>query len=421
MKALIITALELEYKTVRKFIDSLEEIVTKEGSIYEKGKYLASGIEIEVLLVQTGMGNEKSAIETERAIGFFRPNIVFLVGIAGGVKDVNIGDVVVADKIYSFESGKADSKFYPRPDLGKSSYSIVQRAKAECRTENWRSEILNDENPNNFDVFVGNICAGEKVVSSTKSSTYKFIKENYNDTAAIEMEGSGFIKAVYSNSLNIEAAIVRGISDLLNNKSETDSEGYQEIAARNASLFMFHLLTRLPSLQNAQCKYVITLNANIGIEDKKRLDEILQEIIKITDDYSVKMEKVEKGSIKITLSGTKSGFNKILDLYKKGELNKILDFELVEINEVLSEVEKLNIGFAEVAKVALKLEGGMRKGVVKFFNESRGFGFIQEQETEKEYFVHVSGLIDEISENDEVAFDITEGRKGLNAVNVKIK
>jgi cold shock protein len=62
----------------------------------------------------------------------------------------------------------------------------------------------------------------------------------------------------------------------------------------------------------------------------------------------------------------------------------------------------------------------MNQGKVKFFNESKGFGFIKDSATEKEYFVHVSGLIDEIRENDEVTFELQEGKKGLNAVKVKL-
>ncbi|MCF6360898.1 MAG: cold shock domain-containing protein [Cyclobacteriaceae bacterium] len=61
----------------------------------------------------------------------------------------------------------------------------------------------------------------------------------------------------------------------------------------------------------------------------------------------------------------------------------------------------------------------MSKGTVKFFNDSKGYGFVTEEETNKEYFVHVSGLIDEVKEGDEVEFELQEGRKGLNAVNVK--
>ena len=62
----------------------------------------------------------------------------------------------------------------------------------------------------------------------------------------------------------------------------------------------------------------------------------------------------------------------------------------------------------------------MKKGTVKFFNEAKGFGFIMEEETKSEYFVHISGLIDKIQEGDEVEFELTEGKKGLNAVNVKL-
>ncbi|MCJ8165107.1 cold shock domain-containing protein [Pontibacter sp. E15-1] len=61
----------------------------------------------------------------------------------------------------------------------------------------------------------------------------------------------------------------------------------------------------------------------------------------------------------------------------------------------------------------------MNNGTVKFFNDLKGFGFIKEANSDQEYFVHVSGLVDEIRENDEVSFDLQEGKKGLNAVNVK--
>lgn len=61
----------------------------------------------------------------------------------------------------------------------------------------------------------------------------------------------------------------------------------------------------------------------------------------------------------------------------------------------------------------------MKKGTVKFFNETKGFGFIKEENGE-EIFVHVSGLKDEIRENDTVTFDVQQGKKGLNAINVCI-
>lgn len=62
----------------------------------------------------------------------------------------------------------------------------------------------------------------------------------------------------------------------------------------------------------------------------------------------------------------------------------------------------------------------MNKGTVKFFNDTKGFGFIKDADSSKEYFVHSNGLKDMIHENDEVTFDLEEGRKGLNAVNVRL-
>lgn len=62
----------------------------------------------------------------------------------------------------------------------------------------------------------------------------------------------------------------------------------------------------------------------------------------------------------------------------------------------------------------------MKTGTVKFFDDTKGFGFIVEDNSGDEFFVHVTGLVDEIKEADVVEFELKEGRKGLNAVNVKV-
>ena len=61
-----------------------------------------------------------------------------------------------------------------------------------------------------------------------------------------------------------------------------------------------------------------------------------------------------------------------------------------------------------------------KNGTVKFFNNEKGYGFIAGVESNDEFFVHVSGLKEEIRKNDEVVFEIEEGKKGLNAVNVRL-
>lgn len=63
----------------------------------------------------------------------------------------------------------------------------------------------------------------------------------------------------------------------------------------------------------------------------------------------------------------------------------------------------------------------MKTGTVKFFDETKGFGFITEDGSGQDYFVHISGLIDEVNEGDKVSFELKQGKKGINAVNVKVE
>lgn len=62
----------------------------------------------------------------------------------------------------------------------------------------------------------------------------------------------------------------------------------------------------------------------------------------------------------------------------------------------------------------------MNIGTVKFFNETKGYGFIKEDSSNKEYFVHITGVKETIRENDNVSFELQEGKKGMNAVNVRL-
>lgn len=241
--AVIATALMLERGAVREHLSDLREVRHEQDSIYEVGIFTSEQETWEVAIVQTGQGNPRAAVEVERAVATFRPSHAFFIGVAGGLKDVALGDVVAATKVYGYESGKAGDYYKPRIDFGESSYDLTQEAIAVARAGNWVKRIVrpSDRVPN---AFIAPIIAGEKLIASTHSSVYQFIKNNFSDALAVEMESIGFFRAMYANR-GVSSLVVRGISDLIDKKAEADASGSQDMASRHAAAFVFEVLARI--------------------------------------------------------------------------------------------------------------------------------------------------------------------------------
>ncbi|MEM9212914.1 MAG: nucleoside phosphorylase [Cyanobacteria bacterium P01_F01_bin.150] len=246
-RAVILTALPVEFESVREFLPKSEEVCHPAGNIYERGEFQGNHCLWDVGIAEVGMGDAGAAFETERAISFFNPDVILFVGVAGGIKDVEIGDVVASTKVYNYESGKAKETFNPRPETGLSSYALIQRAMAERRSrgQEWLSRLKSK--PQKLPkVKVGPIAAGEKVIASKKSEVYKLVEKQYGDALAVDMEGYGFLKAAHANEHRAVAMVVRGISDLIEGKNDEENQEPEDIrqekASRHASAFAFQLL-----------------------------------------------------------------------------------------------------------------------------------------------------------------------------------
>ena len=247
-RAFVLTALIEETDAVLQHLEAVEEETSRIGTVYYVGWFEGKYDRWKVWVCQTSPGNRAAAREAGRAIELHEPHVALFVGVAGGLKDdVRLGDVVAATKVYGYQSGKAANTFEPRQEIGNSSYPLIQRAQAEARPskKQWLQRIYGEVSPEEPPrAFVKPIAAGEAVVSDIRSEVYKFLRAQCGDAIAVEMEGIGFLEAAREYQ-SVQALVVRGISDLIEKKGETDKQGWQEKAARHASAFAFEVLSKL--------------------------------------------------------------------------------------------------------------------------------------------------------------------------------
>lgn len=242
--AVIITAIPVETRHVLAHLSDVTQ-ETRRERLFHVGRFTAGGPVWTVAVGEAGAGNSSAALLTERAIAAFTPELALFVGIAGGIKDVSIGDVVVADGIYGYESGKVEADgFLVRPRELRGSRSLLALAGGVLHRDDWRRRLRAPGGAEPPKIVVGRIAAGEKLVASAQSELRRFLHRAYNDAKALEMEGYGFLEAVDHNE-GVRGLVIRGISDLLDNKGVTDAGGGQERAADSAAAVAFELLSRL--------------------------------------------------------------------------------------------------------------------------------------------------------------------------------
>lgn len=236
VSTLIATALPIEFDAVSALLQDVQQDRHHAGDRYLVGRYSGTSLDYKVTLIETGKGSEDAAVSVERAIEHCSPQIAIFCGVAGGVKDTKIGDVVVATDIFGYEYGKAaGDRFYPRPVIANCSRTMVQVSQSVFRER--RASL-------NYAILHAPIAAGAKVVASRRSATAQFLRDNYSHVVAVEMEGIAFGRALAA-SPHVLGLIVRGISDLLSNKTASDRAGTQERAAMRASEHVFHILDEL--------------------------------------------------------------------------------------------------------------------------------------------------------------------------------
>ncbi|WP_226025097.1 5'-methylthioadenosine/S-adenosylhomocysteine nucleosidase family protein [Streptomyces hyderabadensis] len=220
---LVLTALPLEYAAVRAHVEEREERVHRDGTRVEIGRLPDTSWQ--VALAELGMGAERAGVLTTRLIDWLRPEAVLFVGVAGSLKDdVGIGDVVVGTQVYGIHGGKQTPEgFLVRPKALPGSHALEQAARSAVRDmPGLRAHFMP-------------IATGDVVLADAGSEIARFVRRNYNDAGAIEMEGSGALQAAHLSG-QVNALVIRGISDRADaGKHQADASGSQQLAAEQAA------------------------------------------------------------------------------------------------------------------------------------------------------------------------------------------
>ncbi|MGI5246631.1 phosphorylase [Dactylosporangium sp. CA-139066] len=241
MISVVLTALEVEHAAVVEHLSGPLTERTERGLIFDVGTFGRDNAWT-VAVAQVGPGNPGAGILLERAVTALRPDVAMFVGIAGGRKDVTHGDVVAADAVYDYETGRAgDDEYHPRIKTAAPSFALVQRAQAVVRGNRWQDRIRAHSPARRPRAFVKPIAAGSKVIAGGRSTTAAFLTRHCGDALAVDMESYGFLHGAYVNT-GLATLVVRGISDLLDDRSAPDDEARRLTAARHAAAFAFAVL-----------------------------------------------------------------------------------------------------------------------------------------------------------------------------------
>jgi nucleoside phosphorylase len=224
----IITILEEEYEAVYNLLENPQQVVGSSDLdnqhawvVGEVHTPTSSSPYTVALAMSPRAGTNAAVIATKNTILAFDPHCILVVGVAGGLGETKLGDVVVADRICAYEYGKIDHGFQPRHDLDSPTDAAIVSAARTLRTRHryWYTELTPHQEVGTPPprIIVGKVASGDKVVDDTTDQFFANVIESREKLQAVEMEGAGAAAAI-QDAREMRQAIsfgmIRGISDL---------------------------------------------------------------------------------------------------------------------------------------------------------------------------------------------------------------
>ncbi|HLU29890.1 MAG TPA: hypothetical protein VKZ65_15780 [Glycomyces sp.] len=244
--AAVCAPLDVEYRAVRGLLAGHRFTErTERGTVFAITEFEGRHGLWRLVLTLTGRHNERAATAVERTVATFAPQAIVLVGVAGGRRDARIGDVIAATEIYGYESGQdTDLRYLSRIKTFNTSHALSQQAHHAAEEGAWTERLGLAPGQAPPRVFHRPLAAGSKVVTGLDSPTAALIGQHCGDAQGVDMESFGAMAAACTGG-GVEAMVVRGVSDLIGDKTKDADRTRQPLAARNAAAFALALIERL--------------------------------------------------------------------------------------------------------------------------------------------------------------------------------
>jgi nucleoside phosphorylase len=372
--AVIITSRPVEYSAVRSHLSNIREVISSYDTIYEMGQFVADEKTWDIGIVKIISGNSASSLEVDRSIHYFHPQVVMFVGIAKGVGNINLGDVVVATKVYEFESAKVGSHGFLLPTVEHSSTSLVQRARTEAQKSDWLRWGESIEEPK---VVLGAISTGEMMWSHWMTDIYHTL---HKDVVALEKESFGWSSVVFSFP-DTNMILIRGISDLGEENEAKNDHDWQRKAASHASIFACALLAKLDikdDLLEIQHSEMVAIDPeeDEGIDQPFDPAQIRIESKSMTIDLLLK--RIQHGELNLS-----PDFQRIAGIWKPAVQSRLIESLLIRIPlpafyidatddeqwAVIDGLQRLSTLKHFILDKKMKLEG------LEFLHQFKGFSY----------------------------------------------
>ena len=383
-RALILTTVVHESRAVRAYLTNPETLIGEKGAFYEYGRFsdpAGDWLIVHALTPQGNIGAGLVAGKAHQEFGNF--HVQMFIGVAGSLKkDIPIGSVVAGDYVYNGHSAKVeDTKTFVRPHGLVPARELLIAAQALIYSNEWIDLIrapagmdlpIKAEYPCEFppSAFIKGIVSGEEVVAGGKSKRYVFLRTNFNDAGAVEMEGWGAMNAARDE--NAPAIIVRGISDMCAGKDYKTDSLHQPIAAAHAAAFAFSILSfrskvpapggpvldgeikkpaaesaaEAPTSEDHRVDFVFNFEGTKDEWSKEKIETVVESLKQTFGDAKLTLVRIDVRSVRLVMRIRDSDLA-VLDLAKLREV--ALDSGVTLLGATPLEM----VGEAENAKDAL--------------------------------------------------------------------